>query len=62
MAADARPLTAARFSIAWKIFFHGVEKFGRIFHAMENFFADFPRNGKVFSAAWKTEGSGPWAR
>ena len=42
------------FSTLWKTFFHSVEKNGRFFHAMENFFAVFPRNGKLYSTAWKT--------
>ena len=42
------------FSTQWKIIFHAVEKPAWIFHAMENFFPDFPRNGKKVSTAWKT--------
>ena len=42
-----------QFSTPWKTFFHGVEKPGRFFHAMENFSGIFPRNGKLFSTVWK---------
>ena len=44
------------FSTLWKIFFHTVEKTGRIFHSMEDFFENFPRYGKNivdFSTLWK---------
>ena len=27
---------------------------GRVFHSMENIFADFPHNGKNVSTLWKT--------
>ena len=42
------------FSTVWKKVFHGVEKSGRFFHGMENFFMIFPRYGKKFSTVWKT--------
>ncbi|HPC57411.1 MAG TPA: hypothetical protein PK689_00270 [Kiritimatiellia bacterium] len=56
------PLTSAGFAFSgfstpWKPVFHAMEKTVRIFHAMENFPPDFPRYGKVFSTAWKTQ---PW--
>jgi hypothetical protein len=44
------------FSTLWKIFFHTVEKTGRIFHSMEDIFENFPRYGKNigdFSTVWK---------
>ena len=47
------PVPREQFSTAWKTFFHGVEKPGRFFHAMENLSVIFPRNGKLFSTPWK---------
>ena len=44
------------FSTLWKIFFHGVEKNGRFFHAMEDFLAKVPRYGRFVSTVWKTSG------
>ena len=32
-----------------------------LFHAMEKYSADFPRNGNFFSSAWKNARSAPWA-
>ena len=42
------------FSTRWKNIFHRVEKNGRFFHTMENFFRIFPYHGKLFSTPWKT--------
>lgn len=42
------------FSTVWKTGFHGVEKPGRFFHAMEKSSEDFPRHGNNISTVWKT--------
>ena len=47
------PILRKTFSTAWKTFFHPVEYSAHFFHALRNFSAFFPRNGKNVSTPWK---------
>ena len=36
-----------------------IERLQPVFHAMEKYFASFPRYGKLSSTVWKTRGNAP---